>query len=217
MKNIGGWWLPDHEQHMLPHFESGKGFQVDRLEDILRFVPERKAAVDCGAHVGSWTVRMAREFNAVLAFEPAPDAYECLMANTRHLKNVATINGAVSDRREQLWLADDMKWEGNTGGRHAVAREAGIWPDPVEATALDLIGLDGIDFIKLDVEGMEAKALRGAHKSLQAFRPVVCLEMKPRLAVRYGAPDEAERVLREIGYVPIHHVGADWVWRFRAN
>src|SRR5690348_11173178 len=55
-------------------------------------------AVDLGAHVGEFTVRMAATGATVHAFEPLPDAFAQLVANTAALPNVRRYKVAASDR-----------------------------------------------------------------------------------------------------------------------
>ena len=40
-------------------------------------------------------------------------------------------------------------------------------------------GLEGLDLIKLDVEGAELATLRGAERSLRAFRPKLAISVTP--------------------------------------
>jgi len=46
----------------------------------------------------------------------------------------------------------------------------------VRTLALDDIGAARVDFIKLDVEGMELEALQGAEKTVERSRPVLLIE-----------------------------------------
>lgn len=51
--------------------------------------------------------------------------------------------------------------------------------DEVEATTLDiaLVGLARCDVIKMDIEGAELRALKGAEQILARFRPMIVLEV----------------------------------------
>ena len=42
--------------------------------------------------------------------------------------------------------------------------------------AIDSLNLERLDFIKIDIEGMEVDALRGAESSLRKFKPQMLVE-----------------------------------------
>ena len=53
----------------------------------------------------------------------------------------------------------------------------------VSTTIDDLVkscGLKKINFIKMDIEGCEFSALKGAKKTLKKFKPIICLESDVR-------------------------------------
>src|SRR4030095_13809625 len=49
----------------------------------------------------------------------------------------------------------------------------------VEMITIDSLGLDAVGLIKLDIQGSETIALRGAEETLRRCRPVVLIEEKP--------------------------------------
>ena len=46
----------------------------------------------------------------------------------------------------------------------------------VRKIAIDDLALERIDFIKIDIEGMEVEALRGADESIKRFHPILLVE-----------------------------------------
>ena len=62
-------------------------------------------------------------------------------------------------------------------------------------------GLDRLDFVKLDVEGSEELALRGAKKSLTRFKPIVLFETLSDAAISSDlSRDGAWNYLAGLGY-----------------
>ena len=204
MKRAGAFLVPEAETHQIAALSAG-GWQVERLQAALRQVGRFRLAVDGGAHVGSWTAALAARFAVVHAFEPAADAFACLAANTGGLANVVRHPLGLGAEAGRMRLCVDDRWgAGNTGGRF-------LQPgDDIAVVTLDSFALPALDFLKLDLEGMEPLALAGAELTLLRHRPVVLLEDKPRFAPRYGLrPHEAALRLRQLGAREIDRLGAD--------
>src|SRR5581483_11571420 len=76
----------------------------------------------------------------------------------------------------------------------------------VNATTIDDIarqrGLANIDIIKLDIEGAEIRALRGADMVLRTMRPLLLVEVsEASLRHQRGSPIELRDFLRDYDYV----------------
>jgi FkbM family methyltransferase len=51
----------------------------------------------------------------------------------------------------------------------------------IPATPIDMIeGLPRIDFVKIDVEGMELKVLNGMRQTIASYKPQMLIEMQDR-------------------------------------
>jgi hypothetical protein len=74
-----------------------------------------------------------------------------------------------------------METAPSSSGDTRVAGEGDI---PLER--LDTFKLEDVDFIKLDCEGYELFALRGAEETLKRCRPCVIVEQKPGRGQRFG-------------------------------
>ncbi len=182
----GLYWIPQGDQYILPfnlaEQEAGiysRGAITVRPGDIV---------LDCGANVGVFT-RVALKAGAfrVVAIEPAPDNIECLRRNFAGdiaSGRVILYPKGVWDRDGVLTLHEDPN---NTAADSFVINRQG-WQDVkgIPVTTIDALvtelHLPRVDFIKMDIEGAEPRALKGARKTLKRFRP--------RLAISsYHAPD----------------------------
>lgn len=149
--------------------------------------------LDCGAHVGIYTRELlARGASLVVAVEPAPENLECLrrnLANEITAGRVIVYPGGVWDREAQLTL---LQVPGNSAYDTFGPAPAGAPRGPtVSLTTIDKLvrdlALERVDFIKMDIEGAERRALAGARQTLRSQRP--------RLAIAaYHLPDDPEKI-----------------------
>ena len=181
------------------------------MEDALKFVNGYRTAIDIGAHIGTWTVPMSASFDKVFAFEVAQDTYQALIRNTHDCDNVLAANLGVGDYDGECSSADDPTRQGNTGSRF-ISR----------AGDSDMVRLDSflkdedgpVDFMKIDVEGFEYRALLGAVETIKRYSPVNLMETDKKFAqARYGDRDNAaEELLSDLGYKPVWHKRPDKVF-----
>jgi len=151
-------------------------FEPALIRLIQREVHPDWVALDVGANVGAVTLALARftsPAGRVHAFEPGPPNLQRLRANLALNPSLAehvTVHPAGVGE-----APGELRWQeeaGNPG--NAMLDADGTHPVPVItlddfATQHDLPRLD---FIKVDVEGMELNVFRGARRSLQQFRPM---------------------------------------------
>jgi FkbM family methyltransferase len=136
--------------------------------------------LDCGANVGTFTrSALARGAAKVVAFDIDPRNIECLrltFASEIAEGKVVVIAKGVWDKEDTL----EAKFYSNTNLNTVAMKER---PETKEApltvlvplTRIDSVvkelGLQRVDFIKMDVEGAETAALRGAREVIQRFHP----------------------------------------------
>lgn len=150
-------------------------------------VKKGDVVIDCGAHVGVFT-DMALRLGAskVVSIEPDPVNLECLRRNFRQ----EITDGRVIVIPKGVWSREQMITlyvsELNSGSNSMVLEQhAGKVEVPV--TTLDQIvegsHLSHVNFIKMDIEGAEREALRGAMKTLARDFPKLMLDS-------YHLPDD---------------------------
>lgn len=209
LKKVGQYWVPAAEEIQCEALMAG-GWQLDHLEVGLSHVKSFGVAIDGGAHIGSWTLAMAKRFDQVIAFEPDPNNFYALQKNTGAIRNVVRREEALGEEFGTSGMADDEKYpgKGNTGGRYLTEEKGRVSIIP-----LDSLKLQRLDFLKLDIEGYEVFALRGAGVTIQRCKPVVMIEDKPRMARRYNLePHTAQELLASFGMKRLEKVGSDYVW-----
>lgn len=209
MKFRFGLAFPEADRLMSEHVKPDGSYQGDHLAAALRHVTDWSVAIDGGAHVGLWSRTMAAHFGRVLAFEPAPDTFECLAFNVAALDHVKVYQAALSDApgRVSLTWSPDAEARANTGARFV---QAG---GDIDAVTIDGLALASLGFLKLDVEGSEPMALAGAAETIARCKPVILFENKWHWCRHHGLPKHAVRdLLIGYGYRLLEQVGCDQVW-----
>lgn len=203
------WKLPKVDSYFASILaRTPEGFELDHLEYALRHCTRFRLAVDGGAHIGTWTVAMASRFERVYAFEPAADSYSCLIENTQHVSNLAAMLAALGAVQGRCTVFDDPARPGNTGARMVrLADQGSVW-----MYTIDSFEFDDLDFLKLDLEGYEIEALKGARQTLVRCGPVVVIECKQFVPPRRGGPNVAVKFLTELGYRQVGGVRNDRVF-----
>lgn len=205
-KYYNGLWWPDLEDHLLPY---GRAYQHEVRAEALKLTPNRRTCVDVGAHVGIASLDFAESFDLVLAFEPVPPTFECLVLNTRHLPNVSPVRLALSDRDGKVEILENAVNTGNSVPSFFL-EDYPSGAAVVETKPLDAYHLDSVDLIKIDVEGFEAFVLLGAEETIKRCKPTIILEVKGIGALEED-PQRPLRILGEWGYYLYKRVGNDYI------
>lgn len=148
-------------------------------------IEEGDYVIDCGAHVGVFT-RKALDAGAqvVVAVEPDPTQLECLRRNFADEigeDRVFVVPKAVWSEAGEMELSSGV---GNSGESSLVMDEGGE-KVRVAVTTIDAIvselQLPQVDFVKLDIEGAEREALKGAVDTIRRFRPTILMDAYHRV------------------------------------
>lgn len=127
--------------------------------------------LDCGTYSGNTSLYFAGKTGPegrVYGFEASPRSFSVYSDNVRDHANIFPVNAAVCGHCgtatfAELGVGAHINTEGVT----------------VPATTLDGFfaekNLERVDFIKMDIEGAEISALRGAETTIQRFTPKMAL------------------------------------------
>jgi len=162
-------------------------YDPGKREFLRRHCLPGSLAIDAGAHIGLYSVIMARAVGAtgrVISLEPTP-----LTASI--LTRTIALNG-LEDRVTVLQQAVAQEpgrtsFTVNPGPSNANTLVGAPPPEAsisVDVTTLDVVLRDEtrrVSCIKLDVEGAELRALRGAARTIERYRPALAIEVHPAL------------------------------------
>ncbi len=159
--------------------------------------------VDAGANIGIYSQFLSHcvgPTGAVHSFEPSPDNFKRLRAATRKLLNVRLSQAAVGEHsgNSELYLSDKL----NVDHRAYMADGDSRRTMPLEMVALDDYFKPGerVDLIKMDIQGYELHALRGAKRVLMDNPEIkLLLELWPYGLQQAGAScEELVQMLRDL-------------------
>lgn len=197
-------------------------FEHDAYEMMTRFIDSDEAvvALDIGANVGDTAQRIVQIFpNArVYALEPVSDVYETLVERTAGLKGVKTFRLAVGERPGEVeFNITRNRWCSSLLPPSERGRAYyGDWYDVVRTERVPIVrlddfaaqqGLERVDILKIDVQGLELPVLKGAVNLLRNGQ-VKAVQCEAQLVAEYeGASTFAEIDLffRQAGFT-IHQV-----------
>jgi FkbM family methyltransferase len=156
--------------------------------------------IDVGANVGCLCLQAARlvgEQGRVIAVEPNPDNLQLLYAGIllNEWAHIQVLPCAAWDAPGIMSLKGGAS---NTYVVHAVPLDEGRAYAQLVRLDEALASTDRVDLIKIDIEGHEPRAVRGAHGLIEKHRPILLTEFNPRCLRDVGgvAPiDYAEQIL----------------------
>jgi FkbM family methyltransferase len=161
--------------------------------------------LDIGANIGYFSMLAAsligRE-GRVFAFEPLSANVPLLAASAlvNQFRNIEIVAAAASDRIKTVSIGASYT-NGMIGGLPQAAGSA-LGCSYVVTIPVDTVVQGKVDFLKIDVEGHEYRAIAGATETIRRSRPVIVSEFSTcGLEANSGvAPVTYLNLLRSLGY-----------------
>lgn len=160
------------------------GFEPE-VRKIAQYARRGTTAIDVGANMGLWTYAMAQTgmFDKILAFEPNLTLTNDLIS--ARLNNVSVLHQAISNESGKKVLRIPQIGKLALSGWASLEAQIDLDTDKfheilVETVRLDDLDLNGVGFIKIDVEGHELNLLAGAYSFFTRERPVCIIECRER-------------------------------------
>jgi FkbM family methyltransferase len=173
-------------------------FDQDEINLVLTILQKRNkyfnngvVAIDCGSNIGVHTVEWARlmtGWGKVYSFEAQEKLFYALAGNIaiNNCFNVTAKNFAIGSKNGNINIPQPNYLEPGSYGSLEIRKKTNnefigqeIDYDNtinVEMISLDSLNLDRVDFIKIDVEGMEEEVLDGSVNTIKSHKPVLLIE-----------------------------------------
>ena len=169
----------------LRHFVKPKleGYRREVKDWLLPILPRDPVIVEAGSHWGEDTIWLARYWprGVVHAFEPSPELFATTTRHTNWIRNVQRYAFALSDRVETTELF--VSSGDSTASSSIFAPKEHLVEHPtvkfekrfaVPTITLEVwaqqYGVKRVDFLWLDMQGAELRALKGLGKLIETTR-----------------------------------------------
>lgn len=212
-KKVHGWWMPENENHLPGHMaalnqkiDGRLTYQLSKYNTAKHYVKNFTQAVDVGGHIGLWSWVMAKDFDAVMAFEPMEIHRECWHKNMNGIDHAGLYECALGAEKTTVEL--ENRTPGSSGDTQVKPGSSGKTP----METLDSFNFADVGLIKIDCEGYEEFVLRGAADTLERCKPVVIVEQKRDMSSRYGLKKQsAVALLKSMGAVLRKEISGDFI------
>lgn len=176
-------------------FLYGDFYERETVEMLRSLLKIGDSFVDGGAHIGYYTLlasSLIGPSGRVFAFEPSPSTFSRLLRNAElnNLMRATLLPYALGDREVSSTIfrlnPENAGMDSLSPGNDEIAEKASC-----AVVTLDGLLASGLmvppQVIKLDVEGSEMNALRGAERLLSGHAPpAVIFEINPSVEARFG-------------------------------
>jgi FkbM family methyltransferase len=172
-------------QYNLPNIKESVAFEIfvngiyesDTNQFLYERVPENGLLIDIGANIGAVTIPLCkrRKDIRVLCIEAAPSIFATLEKNIKEngLDNqVSCYNYALYDVDHKILPFYSSEANFGKGSLSAVYTDKAVEVRTIRLdTLINELGITKVDFIKIDIEGYEYYAFKGAEELLNGYQP----------------------------------------------
>jgi FkbM family methyltransferase len=205
--------------------------RVGEFDHLRQFLDPQAIAVDIGANIGQYALKLAAQCRKCVVIEPVQDLAwlgEALPANcvffnvaTGKEEKIGSLTIPVAEGQEQYALAtmNDLYFNEEVVQQLTPVR-------PLDNILNECCPEERVGFIKIDVEGNEADVLEGALETIDRWRPNLQVEIwseaVPARAVWFtkmgyhGLFFFGSRLFDIHQYDPVVHTAPENAWRAEA-
>ncbi|MDZ4664883.1 MAG: FkbM family methyltransferase [Bacteroidota bacterium] len=191
------------------------GYEKDTFNYFEKIINPNDTVLDIGAHIGLFSVYFSKKLSKkgrVICFEPTPGTFQILekTVELNNLPNCTLVNAAIADKSGMLNFNLTSKNGEGSNANSLVQIER-----TVNVTEVKVFSIDDyrraeklkINILKIDVEGYELNALRGAEETFIHDKPSGILALHPKSIKKLGQSLEQIWDLLEKYKCHIQHQG----------
>lgn len=156
---------------------TGRIWEKKAYDKYRSYIRADHTVIDCGAFIGSHTLKFAELANKVYAFEPVPLINHCLnlTLKEKEITNVLLSCCALGADKNDSVIYTNYNGDSSMDGIRN-KRFSKNFKTKVDSLDNIISVSEKIDFIKIDVEGSEWDVLEGATNIIMMWKPMIMLE-----------------------------------------
>ena len=170
--------------------------ELTEIKFLKQIIKNGDTVLDLGANIGVYTLIFAKlvgKSGHVFAFEPDPTNFEILSKNVKENKheNVTLVQKAVSEKNDKIKLFVSKRNHASHRIFDSEEKRNSIEVDVITLDTYFKKNKNPINFIKMDVEGVEGATLLGASNIIKNSKDlVITMEYFPKWIRKYGMNPE---------------------------
>jgi len=209
----GNYWLPNPDKDCVLHAIINNQIWDNNL---VYYIQSRISAdsviLDLGGNFGQMSVmfsKMVAHGGHVHVFEADPFIYSVMAKNLaeNHCINVTTYQSAVwNENGLDLFYPEADFTRFDSYGSYGIDPTT-TTGQPVKSITIDSLGLTKVDLIKIDVQGSDLNAMKGAVNTIAKFKPIIVFEYESLFNEEFGVTwNDYIQFIDSIGYHITHTV-----------
>ena len=218
-KVIAGNYLPSKDSSFAKWIDSAGNYQYEQIYKAIQLDnSKREVALDIGANVGIITRVLGENYKFVVALEPSAQNRAAIYRNqTKELNNLIIYPFAASSENGEMEIRiSDESCGGNSLSDIDL-------PNPNRFEKIHLVKIDEIicensffndkqiNLIKIDIQGYELQALKGAIKTIKKHKPLILCEVMTSF---YSNEEKINEFLGSLGYKTVDYLDKDRIYQF---
>lgn len=178
-------------------------FEKNELDLCRKYLKKDSVVLDIGANIGLHSIYFSQiaQYGLIVAIEPSQETFCLLLQNIYGIDNVVPINIGAADQTNfaDFFVAVDNAFSSLKDTKRKNIKQI----KKVLCLRLDdlfmKLNLAHIDFIKIDVEGLEKKVLEGMREIIDKYHPILFCEIYQGTDSN-EQPEETVKFVVERGY-----------------
>jgi len=171
-------------QHKWGISKPGDVFAISKAE-FKKYLPVNPVIIDCGAHIGTDSIQLARVFpkSKVHSFEPVPSVFDVLKKNAVKFPNIQCHQLALSNQNGTAKMfvssgGSDASSSLLEPGEHLNDHPNVHFDNSISVQTITLDqwaadnGIEKVDLLWLDMQGFEYNMLRASEKILPQVKAI---------------------------------------------